>query len=309
VLANGDLVTEDVADNLGAHLHTLRRELGVAVAADEEHLRVESRVLVHGKPVHEKLLALLDAVLLATKLDDRIRHKKRRTDAPDVHSSQMSHRAVVFDLFGTLIDDSPPAEYRVFLRSLADCLGAAPEDFAAAWARHDIARYTGPIDACFAAICADVGVSDPHRIGAALELRREHLQRILVPRPDALATMQSLRERGLALGMISNASSELSPLWAESAFAGIFDVALFSADERMMKPDPQLYRRMADLLRVEPENCVFVGDGAYRELQGAEAVGMRPILIRAPHDEWEHEGTIGWTGPRVSSLTEVLALV
>ncbi len=221
----------------------------------------------------------------------------------------MSHRAVVFDLFGTLIDDSPPDEYQAFLGRLAGRLGAAPEDFAAAWARHDVARYTGPIDACFGAICADVGVSDARRVEAALELRREHLRRILVPRPDALATMHALRKRGFALGMISNASSELSPLWAESVFAGVFDVALFSADERMMKPDPQLYRRMADLLQVAPEDCVFVGDGAYRELQGAEAVGMRAILIRAPHDGWEHEGTIGWTGPRVSSLTEVLALL
>jgi len=221
----------------------------------------------------------------------------------------MSPRAVVFDLFGTLIDDSTPGEYEIFLRRLADRLGAAPEDLANAWARHDVARYTGSIDACFAAICADVGVSDPQRIAGALEFRRENLQRILVPRPDALATMQTLRERGFALGMISNASSEVATLWAESAFADVFDIALFSADERMMKPDPRLYRRMAQLLGVEPEECVFVGDGAYRELQGAEAVGMRAILIRAPHDEWEHEGTIGWTGPRVSSLTEVLALV
>ena len=44
-------------------------------------------------------------------------------------------------------------------------------------------------------------------------------------------------------------------------------------------------------------------------LQGAEEVGMRAVLIRVPHDEWEHEGTIGWTGARVSSLSEVLALV
>jgi putative hydrolase of the HAD superfamily len=221
----------------------------------------------------------------------------------------MSRRAVVFDLFGTLIDDSPPSEYDAFLRTLAERLGAAPDDFASAWARHDVARCTGPIDTCFAAVCADVGVSDPARIAAALELRREHLQRILVPRSDALTTIRRLRERGFALGMISNASSELSRLWAESPFAGVFDVALFSADERMMKPDPQLYRRMADLLEVAPGDCVFVGDGAYRELQGAEAAGMRAILIRAPHDEWEHEGTIGWTGPRVSSLTELLALV
>ena len=109
--------------------------------------------------------------------------------------------------------------------------------------------------------------------------------------------------------MISNASSEMSGLWAESAFEPLFDAVLFSADERMMKPDRRLYERMAELLGVDPAECVFVGDGAYRELQGAAAVGMASVLIRVPHDEWEHEGTIGWDGPRVSSLSEVLALV
>ena len=98
-------------------------------------------------------------------------------------------------------------------------------------------------------------------------------------------------------------------LWAESLFEPLFDAVLFSADERMMKPDRRLYERMAELLGVSTADCVFVGDGAYRELQGAEAAGMTAVLIRAPYDEWEHEGTIGWDGPRVSSLSEVLALV
>jgi putative hydrolase of the HAD superfamily len=109
--------------------------------------------------------------------------------------------------------------------------------------------------------------------------------------------------------MISNASSELSGLWAESVFAPLFDAVLFSADEGMMKPDPRLFERMAQLLGVTPDGCLFVGDGAYRELQGAEAVGMTAVLIRVPHDEWEHEGTIGWPGPRIAALSDVLGLV
>ena len=28
---------------------------------------------------------------------------------------------------------------------------------------------------------------------------------------------------------------------------------------------------------------------------------MTAVLIRVPHDEWEHEGTIGWRGPRICS--------
>ena len=221
----------------------------------------------------------------------------------------MKARAVVFDLFGTLIDDLPPAAYAVFLAEVAGRLGADPDAFGAAWRKHDVARYTAPIEETFDVMCADLGVSDRTGIEAALSYRRDHLRRVLVPRADALSTVLALKERRLGVGMISNATSELSALWAESAFAGAFDAVLFSADERMMKPDRRLYVRMAELLGVATEDCIFVGDGAYRELQGAETAGMTPVLIRAPDDEWEHEGTICWSGLRVSTLSEVLALV
>jgi putative hydrolase of the HAD superfamily len=218
----------------------------------------------------------------------------------------MPVRAVVFDLFGTLIDDSQPADYGDFLAETARLLGTDRERFEEAWNAHDVARYTGSIDALFEAIGRELGVTD---YAPALALRLHRLRELLVPRPDAVSTLTELRARGFKLGMISNASSELSALWAKSTFEPLFDAVLFSADERMMKPDRRLYLRMAELLEVAPEECLFVGDGAYRELQGAAAAGMSPVLIRAPHDEWEHEGTIGWDGPRVSSLSEVLALV
>ena len=248
VLADDDLVAELVADDLGGHLDALRGQLGLAVAPDERAPPGGRSCSLHGKPVHDELLALLDAVLLPAEFDDRVRHKNRRGVAPDVHCSQMPTRAVVFDLYGTLIDDAPPSDYARFLAETARVIGADPERFRVAWEANDVARYTGPIETCFESVCADLGVLDFH---AALELRLERMRALLVPRPDAVATLQTLRERGLRLGMISNASSELSGLWAESALAPLFDAALFSADEGMMKPDLRLYERMAELLGVD----------------------------------------------------------
>jgi putative hydrolase of the HAD superfamily len=221
----------------------------------------------------------------------------------------MQVRAVVFDLFGTLIDDSQPEAYAEFLAETARRLGADPDRFSTLWAAHDVARYTGPIEACLEGICAELGLPDRSGMPAALAFRVAHLRGLLVPRADAVETLKTLRQRGLRLGMISNASGEVSGLWAETPLAGLFDAALFSADERMMKPDRRIYERMTRLLAVPAEECLFVGDGAYRELQGAAEAGMSPVLIRAPHDEWEHDGAVGWAGPRVSSLSEVLALV
>jgi putative hydrolase of the HAD superfamily len=221
----------------------------------------------------------------------------------------MPVRAVVFDLFGTLVDDGSPADYAEFLAESARLLGADPQRFAALWSAHDVERFTGPIEACFEAISAELGLSDPARLADVLAYRLERMRKVLVPRPDAEETLRTLRERGFRLGMISNASSEVSGIWADTNLGRHFDAALFSADERLMKPDRRLYVRMADRLGVETGDCMFVGDGAYRELQGAADAGMTPVLIRAPYDEWEHEGTIGWEGLRVSSLSEVLALV
>jgi putative hydrolase of the HAD superfamily len=221
----------------------------------------------------------------------------------------MPVRAVVFDLFGTLVDDRPPADYAEFLAESARLLGADPQRFAALWSAHDMERFTGPIDACFEAISVELGLSDRARLEDVLAYRVERMRALLAPRPDAEETLLRLRERGFKLGMISNASSEVSGLWADMNLGRLFDAALFSADEQLMKPDRRLFERMAERLGVATDECLFVGDGAYRELQGAAAAGMTPVLIRAPYDEWEHEGTIGWEGPRVSSLSEVLALV
>src|SRR5439155_20683867 len=78
VLADPDLVAEDVADDPGRHLNVLWGKLRLPVAAEEQDLGMEALLLVEGEPVHEKLLALLDAVLLAAELHDRVRHRKRR---------------------------------------------------------------------------------------------------------------------------------------------------------------------------------------------------------------------------------------
>ena len=72
----------------------------------------------------------------------------------------MDIRAVVFDLFGTLIDDSPPADYGTFLHETAAALGTDPERFTALWESQDVARYTGPIEDCFESICRELSVAD-----------------------------------------------------------------------------------------------------------------------------------------------------
>jgi len=54
---------------------------------------------------------------------------------------------------------------------------------------------------------------------------------------------------------------------------------VISAEVRLHKPQPEIYRLAAERLDEPPERCVFVDD-LRENCAGAEAVGMRAVLHR-----------------------------
>jgi putative hydrolase of the HAD superfamily len=94
------------------------------------------------------------------------------------------------------------------------------------------------------------------------------------------ALLESLRQGGLKLGLVSNA---LDPPWllhrdlAEAGVAERVDVAVFSSEVGRRKPDPAIFLRALDALDVEPAAALFVGDRLYEDVRGASEVGMRTV--------------------------------
>jgi putative hydrolase of the HAD superfamily len=76
-----------------------------------------------------------------------------------------------------------------------------------------------------------------------------------------------------------------------------------------MKPEPDIYLRTARALEVEPERCLYVGDGANDELAGAARVGMTPVLILPRDREPWWDEVRDWDGLRIEAIPEVLELV
>jgi putative hydrolase of the HAD superfamily len=56
---------------------------------------------------------------------------------------------------------------------------------------------------------------------------------------------------------------------------------VISAEVKLHKPQPEIYRLAAERLQVEPERCLFVDD-LRENCEGAEAVGMTAIRFRDP---------------------------
>ena len=94
------------------------------------------------------------------------------------------------------------------------------------------------------------------------------------------ALLEALRRRGLALGVVSNASGPPADLHRELAQTGIaerIDYAVFSSEAGRSKPDAEIFQRALDALGVRAEAALFVGDRLHEDVRGASELGMTTI--------------------------------
>jgi putative hydrolase of the HAD superfamily len=218
----------------------------------------------------------------------------------------VKYRAVIFDLWQTLVPWDQEESTR-FNTEVARTIGVEPERYLEAWltASHLPNRNTGPAAEHFQALFGELGVEG--EVEHVLAMRRDRARRVLVPRPDALPTLDKLRRRGHLLGMISVCTQDVPEVWDDTPLGGKFDATVFSCDVGVSKPDPRIYEIACGQLRVEPGECLFVGDGANDELPGAERAGMDAIQLRAPGEALTPDGE-AWTGRSVEHLSDLLEL-
>ncbi len=229
----------------------------------------------------------------------------------------MKYRAVIFDLYGTLVDDLryPHGQELGYLRWASDVaavLGVCADDFIGAWSATVPQQSVGEIGTsleAYALICDDlnVDVSD-ERLERAVATGLEYVGHALTPRTDVMETLARLRNGGLKIGLISNCLADTSKLWPSTPFAPLFDTVVLSYEVGMMKPDPGIYQLACERLGVQPGDCLYIGDGGSGELTGASNVGMDAVLIRAP-DDTENGDREDWRGARIASVEEVLGLI
>jgi len=216
----------------------------------------------------------------------------------------MTPRAVIFDLWGTLVPFDAERWQRG-LTLIAEALGVTPEEFEREWRRGYDQRLVSDLRASVESVCRSLGVTRAGAVEDGLKLRVEAHREMFVPREDALATLRELRARGYSTGLITNCSSEVPELLSGSSLAGLFDVEVFSCSTGLRKPDRAIYELAATQLGVDPQLCLYVGDGGDHELDGARNFGMSPLLLR-PGDTRPPDG---WQGPEIARLAQVLALV
>jgi HAD superfamily hydrolase (TIGR01509 family) len=81
----------------------------------------------------------------------------------------------------------------------------------------------------------------------------------------------------LKIGLLSNTARDLGEFVAHHRLT--VDAVLTSRAHGKTKPHETIFRRMLELLGVEPGEAVMVGDTLEDDVEGALAVGMGAVLV------------------------------
>jgi putative hydrolase of the HAD superfamily len=137
-----------------------------------------------------------------------------------------------------------------------------------------------------------VGCEPEHLDTAAEALRRtrnEWLWRY--PIPDSVAALWALHERGVTMGVVSNASGQIEAVLATSGVCqrgeGPHVPMRCIVDSHVVgfeKPDRRVFEPALDVLGTVPERVVYVGDTASIDVVGARNAGLYPVLL----DPFDH---------------------
>ena len=228
----------------------------------------------------------------------------------------MKYKAVIFDLFGTLVDNFSLSGYQSVLAEMARVVEAPPSEFQRLWLDSYQERNTGAHPTpqySIKYICKRLNIETTDaQVEKAANIRLEYTLKSLQPRPDSIATIKQLQAQGYKTGLISDCTGDIPMVWEKTQFASIFDVTVFSCEVGTKKPDPRIYRIATDDMGIKPQDCLYIGDGGSGELTGAREIGMHSVLVRDPSETYETifmEREENWDGPKIAYLREVLNLV
>jgi 2-haloacid dehalogenase len=179
--------------------------------------------------------------------------------------------AVVFDLGGVLLDWDPRHLYRRLIPDEAEMERFLRDVVSAAWnLEHDRGR-------SFAEGVALLTREHPDHadlIAAFHERWPEMLGGAIAGSVEILA---ELRASGARLLALTNWSAETWPIGrATFPFLAWFEAVIVSGEERLVKPDPAIFRILVDRHGLDPARTVFIDD-LPANVAAASSLGFRAI--------------------------------
>lgn len=101
--------------------------------------------------------------------------------------------------------------------------------------------------------------------------------------PHVPPTLDTLKNRGYTLGLVSNRTGSLEEELQEFGLLPYFNFFYTAGEINSWKPEKEIFEYALDLAQSTPKTTAYIGDNYYADIQGAQKVGLFAILLD-PHD-------------------------
>ncbi|WP_040790994.1 HAD family hydrolase [Nocardia paucivorans] len=182
---------------------------------------------------------------------------------------------VLWDMDGTLLDSEKL--WDIAVRELAVELGGQMTTEL----RHSLIGASGPnaLRIMFTGLGLDPHPEDLRGAGRFLERRVSELMAGPIPwRPGATEALDMVRAAGLPTALVTNTKRSLTELALQTLGRERFDTSVCGDEVVHGKPDPAVYLRAAELLGLDPKDCVAIEDSV-TGVQAATAAGCAVLVV------------------------------
>ncbi len=107
----------------------------------------------------------------------------------------------------------------------------------------------------------------------------EHYQEIVTTEAEGMYDLLTqLKAEGFKLYGLTNWCSKVYLTMAQFPIFKLLDGQIISSEEKVIKPEPEIYHRLFSKFNLKPEECIFTDDRA-ENIEGGRRVGMDGIVF------------------------------
>ena len=129
------------------------------------------------------------------------------------------------------------------------------------------------------------------------------------PHPEGVRVLQSVKDMGLRLGLISNTGMtpgvSFRRFLDEHGMLGYFEALTFSDEVGMSKPASEMFTSTLSQLDSIPTQAIHVGDHIFNDVAAAKECGMKTVWIEGFYERPDLSDSATLADETVSGLGEV----
>jgi len=209
-------------------------------------------------------------------------------------------RCVIFDLWGTLIDNNPQFNGKEIIPKM---FGLERRVFTS-FLRHEWGLHKEWTDRDFFARWLNfVGKNDAETLEELLKIWKKHYENVFVYE-DVKPVLKELKTKGIKIGLLSN-TEQVTKVLEREGLTPLLDFLAMSYDIKVLKPDHDAFKTAMQIGKCRPEETVMVGDKLEMDIWPAKQLGIKSVLI-------DRKGKFAVAYPadaKISSMSELPAVI